>query len=42
MSSRLFAVERWAQRAPTTRWPLVLLAILLLVGLAGGLAGPTP
>ena len=35
----LFPLERWAARAPATRWPLVLVALLLLFGLAGGIAG---
>jgi hypothetical protein len=39
MSARLFAIERWACRAPATRWPLVLLGLLLLVGLGGGITG---
>lgn len=34
-----FPLERWAERAPRTRWPLVLLALALLWGVAGGLAG---
>ena len=42
MTPRLFAIERWAQRAPATRWPLVLLLVLLVWGLAGGVAGPLP
>jgi hypothetical protein len=32
-------LESWAQRRPATRWPLVLLALLLLIGLGGGLTG---
>jgi hypothetical protein len=39
MSPRLFAIERWAARRPATRFPLVLLALLLLAGLAGGISG---
>ena len=39
MTGRLFALERWAERSPRVRYPLLLLAILLLVGLAGGLQG---
>jgi hypothetical protein len=35
MSAHLFAIERWATRAPAMRWPLVLLALLLLVMLGG-------
>lgn len=30
-------LEAWAQRSPRTRWPLVLLLIVLLIGLAGGI-----
>ena len=37
MTGRLFALERWAERSPRVRFPLLLLAILVLVGLAGGL-----
>lgn len=33
-----FPLERWAARNPRTRWPLVLLLIVLLIGLAGGAA----
>lgn len=33
----MMPLETWAQRHPRTRWPLVLLAIVLLIGLAGGL-----
>lgn len=33
----MMPVETWAQRHPRTRWPLVLLAIVLLIGLAGGI-----
>jgi hypothetical protein len=40
MSRRLFAIERWAARRPSTRGPLLLLALLLITGLAGGIAGP--
>lgn len=32
-------LERWADRSPRIRWPLVLLAIVLLIGLAGGVTG---
>lgn len=32
-------LEAWVRRAPATRWPLVLLALLLLFGLAGGITG---
>ena len=32
-------IERWAQRSPRTRWPLVLLLIVALIGLAGGITG---
>lgn len=40
MTPRLpMPLERWAQRSPRTRWPLVLLLILALIGLAGGIAG---
>jgi hypothetical protein len=42
MSERLFAIERWAARAPHTRYPALLLALLLLIGLGGGLTGPLP
>lgn len=38
MSGPMFALERWAQRRPATRYPLLLLALLLLWGLAGGIA----
>lgn len=34
-----FPLERWASRSPRTRWPLVLLLIVALIGLAGGVAG---
>ena len=34
-----FPLERWAQRSPRTRWPLVLLLIVALIGLAGGVTG---
>ena len=30
-------IEAWAQRSPRTRWPVVLLLIVALIGLAGGL-----
>lgn len=30
-------IEAWASRSPLTRWPLVLLLIVALIGLAGGL-----
>ena len=33
-----FPVERWAARNPRLRWPLVFIALLLLLGLAGGIA----
>lgn len=36
----LFIVEAWASRNPSVRWPLVIALILLLMGLAGGIAGP--
>jgi hypothetical protein len=36
------AIERWAARRPATRWPLVLLALLLLIGLGGGITGALP
>ena len=39
MTGRLFALERWAERSPRVRFPLLLLALLLLWGLAGGLSG---
>lgn len=39
MNSPLFALERWAQARPARRFPLLLLALLLLVGLAGGITG---
>lgn len=32
-------LERWAARSPRTRWPLVLLLIVALIGLAGGVTG---
>ena len=32
-----FPLERWAARSPAVRWPLVLLLILVLIGLAGGI-----
>lgn len=32
-----FPLERWAARSPRVRWPLVLVALLVLFGLAGGL-----
>lgn len=35
-----FPLERWANRAPRVRWPLILLLIAVLIGLAGGVAGP--
>jgi hypothetical protein len=31
-------IESWAQRNPRRRWPLVLAALVLLIGLAGGVA----
>jgi hypothetical protein len=34
-----FPIEAWAQRSPRTRWPLVLLLMLALIGLAGGITG---
>lgn len=34
----LFPLERWAARSPRVRWPLVLLLVVLLIGLAGGAA----
>lgn len=37
MNGRLFAIERWAARRPAQRWPLLLAAMVLLVGLAGGI-----
>jgi hypothetical protein len=42
MTARLFAIDRWAQRRPATRYPLLLLALLLLIGLGGGTTGPLP
>jgi hypothetical protein len=39
MSPRLFTIERWAAHAPAQRYPLLLLALLLLFGLAGGITG---
>ena len=38
-STPLFALERWAQARPAQRFPMLLLALLLLVGLAGGITG---
>lgn len=38
MTPRL-PIERWAERAPALRWPLVGLLIILLIGLAGGVTG---
>jgi hypothetical protein len=35
----MMPLEAWAQRHPRTRWPLVLLLVVLLIGLAGGVAG---
>jgi hypothetical protein len=32
-------IEVWAQRNPRRRWPLVLAALVLLIGLAGGITG---
>ena len=32
-------LEAWAQRSPRLRWPLVLLLIVVLIGLAGGITG---
>lgn len=32
-----FPLERWAARSPALRWPLILLLILVLIGLAGGI-----
>lgn len=32
-------LEAWAQRSPRARWPLVLLLIVALIGLAGGVTG---
>lgn len=37
MNGPLFAIERWAQRAPRVRFPLLLAALLVLFGLAGAL-----
>ena len=34
-----FPLEAWAERSPRTRWPLVLLLIVALIGLAGGVTG---
>jgi hypothetical protein len=42
MSPRLFAIEAWAARAPRTRYPALLLALLVLIGLGGGLTEPMP
>jgi hypothetical protein len=42
MSPRLFALARWAARSPRTRYPALLLALLLLIGLGGGTTGPLP
>lgn len=39
MNGPLFLLERWAQARPAQRFPLLLLALLLLVGLAGGITG---
>lgn len=33
-------LERWASAAPSTRWPLVLLGLLALWGVAGYIAPP--
>lgn len=32
----MMPLEAWAAHSPRTRWPLVLLLIVLLIGLAGG------
>lgn len=32
----MLPLERWAARAPATRWPLLLALLIVLVGLAGG------
>lgn len=34
-------IERWAERRPDTRYPIVFVAIFLLWGVAGWIAGPT-
>ena len=39
MNASPFPIERWAERSPRTRWPLVLLLIVALIGLAGGITG---
>lgn len=33
-------LTRWAERCPCTRYPLLLLALLCLVGLCGAIAPP--
>ena len=33
-------LERWAERNPRLRWPLMLVALFVLWGLAGGVASP--
>lgn len=38
MSGRLFAIERWAERNPRVRYPLICVALLLLWGIGGGIA----
>ena len=35
----MMPLEAWAHRHPRTRWPLVLLLIVALIGLAGGATG---
>lgn len=34
----MMPLESWASRSPRVRWPLVLALIILLIGLAGGIA----
>ena len=42
MNGPLFALERWAQARPARRFPLLLLALLILAGCAGPHIYATP
>lgn len=34
----MMPLEAWASRSPRVRWPIILALIVVLIGLAGGIA----